>query len=112
MPDSASVEELRSAIANQRLVDSQRKYFDSGDYAILKEAKGVAVIGLTMPMPIVHARPETIPQKSPGSIGQCCKSSPVRDRVVSADDLASARGNFEALSVSDSLWTITNNNQD
>lgn len=103
----ATIEEVRAAIASQRLVDPHRKYFDSGDYAMLK-AKGAS-----LPVPIVHARPETIPQRSPfGSLGQCSKSSPVRDQVVSADDLAVSAGNFETLSLADPAWTVTNNNQD
>jgi hypothetical protein len=105
-----TVEELQGAIANKCLIDSQRKYFDSGDYALLK-SKGSSTIAIPI-VGTLHPRPESIPQKSPqGSLGKCYKSSPVKDRVISADNLNQVEI-MEALSLLNDPWMETNNNQD
>lgn len=115
----ASVEEIQSAIASQHLSENPRKYFDSGDYAIAlslsKDTLKVSIdresgptLSKAIPIPTVgtqHPKPDTIPQsKLSVSATLCARSSPIKERVISADDLSD-----EPV---EGPWAFTNNNQD
>lgn len=105
----------------------QRKYFDSGDYALAKSLSSCSINTTSLSSEIHnkptiyvgtgHPRPESIPHASHSlsgnNSGTCSKSSPIRAGVISADDLASLVTTAnELFTTANDPRNTTNNNQD
>ncbi|KAF9906590.1 hypothetical protein EC991_000466 [Linnemannia zychae] len=58
-------------LLNQKL--KERKYFDSGDYALSKAGKTTAPVGSE------HPQPENIPHSNPGTVNPLHGSPPVKE---------------------------------